>query len=162
MPNINITNCDFTIAFWMKSTGTEGTVIALWSNTGKLFYATIKSSVFFLSVFNSLEKSDFKNNDWNHIVLICEQLNINAFVNGQKRELQERRNKYFFLSTNSYEPYYVIGNSPVLSQLPLVTHPFAGSVMDLYVVGKAFSDDEVTDLFKGDIFQFIVNIGFKF
>ena len=44
VPNINITTCDFTIAFWVKYIGVDGPILALWSKGGKQFYVTVKNS----------------------------------------------------------------------------------------------------------------------
>ena len=154
MPNINITNCDFTIAFWIKATGTEGPIVAAWSTSGKLFYIAIKRSIVFLSAFNTLGKAHFRNSDWNHIGITCEQFKIKVFVNGSKKALGEQWNEYYlFPYSERYEPYHVIANNPVLLNVPLVTQPFVGSVMDLYVVEKALSVNEIINLFKGKMHQ---------
>ena len=151
VPNINITNCDFTIAFWVKSTDSEGPIIAVRSITGRLFYVAIKESSVFLSVFNTLEEAQCKKNDWNHIAVTCAQFKIKLFVNGAEETLKERWNEYFFLSPDRYQPYYVIGNNPDLMKIPLLAQPFVGSVMDLCVVRSAFSLAQISDLFKGNI-----------
>ena len=150
VPNLNITNCDFTIAFWMKSTGSEGPIIAIWSISGNLFHLAIKSSIIFLSVYNTLDEARFKNNDWNHIAVTCEQFKIKVFVNGVQRALKERWNEYFFISSYVNKPYYIVGNYPGLFKMPLIAQPFVGSVMDLYVVGMALSADQIIALFEGN------------
>ena len=151
VPNINITNCDFTIAFWIKSTGFEGPLIAFWSLNGKLFYVAIKKSVVFLSVYNTLEKSFVHLKNWNHIAVTCEQFKIKVFVNGTKQFLQEQWNEYFFSSSEHYEPDFVIGNNPVLFTMPLNKGPFVGSIMDLHVVGVSLTENDISNLFKGKI-----------
>jgi len=150
VPNINITNCDFTIAFWVKSIGSDGPIIAVRSTRGKLFYVAIKSSIVFLSVYNTLEEAHFRINDWNHMAVTCEQFKIKVFVNGTERALKERWNEYFFLPSDRYEPYHIIGNNPDLFKMPLMTQPFVGSVLDLYFVGMALSVEQISDLFKGE------------
>ena len=154
VPNVHITNCDFTIAFWMKSTGVDGPIIALRTVSGKLFYVAIKNSVVFLSVYNTLAKADFKINDWNRIVITCEQFKIKVFVNGTERVLQERWNEYFFVSSDHGQPYCIIGNNPHFFKIGIITElttqSFVGSVMDLYVVGRALSVGEIADIIKGN------------
>ena len=160
VPNINITNCDFTVAFWIKSSGFEGPIMAIWSISGKLFYVTLKRSIVLTSLFNTFGEPRFKNSDWNHIIITCEQFKIRLFVNGTEKELKEQWNQNLFLSSNSYQPYYIIANNPDLFTLPLVTKPFIGSVMDLYVVRGVLSLNQISDLFKGNkhISYFVVRI----
>ena len=157
--NINISNCDFTIAFWIKSFGIDGPIIAFRTVGGKLFYVAIRNSIVFLSVYNTLAKADFRISDWNHVVITCEQFKIKFFVNGIERVLQEKWNEYFFVSSDHGQSYCIIGNNPhffkirLLAELP--THTFNGSVMDLYVVERALSMDEILQMFKGNVKQFI-------
>ena len=147
VPNLNITSCDFTIAFWVKSTGSEGPIVALRSISGKLFYLAIKSSIVFLSIYNTLEEAHFSKNDWNHIAVTCQHFKVKVFVNGTEKE---QWNENFLLS-DRFQHYYIIGNNLDLFKIPLITQPFVGSVMDLYVVGMALSVDQISDLFKGNM-----------
>ena len=156
VPNINITNCDFTVAFWIKSSGFEGPVIAIWSISGKLFYVSLRRSIIVLSLFDTFEEASFNNSDWSHIAVTCEQFKIKLFVNGTERALREQWHQHFFLSSNSYEPYYIIGNNPDLLKLPLVVQSFVGSVMDLHVVRGVLSGNQIANLFKGITYFFII------
>ena len=149
VPNININNCDFTIAFWRKSTGVDGPIIAIRRNSGKIFYIAMKESIFFLSIFNTQAKVNFNAGDWNHVAITCEQFKIKVFVNGTERVLQERWNKYLFPSSDHGKPSCIIGNKPPFFKTGL-TQSFVGSVMDLYVDGRALSVDEIADIFKGN------------
>ena len=161
VPNINISNCDFTIAFWIKSFGIDGPIIAFRTVGGKLFYVAIRNSIVFLSVYNTLAKADFRVSDWNHIVITCEQFKIKVFVNGTERVLQESWNEFFFVSSNHGQPYCTIGNNPHFSKIrfiaELTTHMSNGSVMDLFVAGRALSLAEISQMFmiKGNVKQFI-------
>ena len=152
MPSLNLTSCDFTIAFWVKSSGSDGPIIAFRSISGKLFYLAIKSSILFLSVYNTLEEAQFSKNDWNHIAVTCRHFEMKVFVNGTGTALKKQWNEYFFLS-DRFQHYYIIGNNPDLFKIPLITQRFVGTVMDLYVVGMALSVDQISDLFKGNIYQ---------
>ena len=159
VPNINIKNCDFTIAFWIKSNGVDGPIIAFRTNSGKIFYIAMKESIVFLSVYNTLTKANFNVNDWNHIVVTCEQFKIKVFVNGIERVLQERWNEYFFVSSDHGQPNCIIGNNPHFFKTGLIgelkTQSFIGSVMDLYVAGRALSVGEIADIFQGNN-QFLI------
>ena len=151
VPNIKITNCDFTIAFSIKFTGVNGPLIAFRTVSGKLFYFAIRSSIFFLSVYNTLAKEDFKINDWNRVVITCEQFKIRVFVNGTGRVLQEIWNEYFFVSSCHGQRNCIIGNNlHFFNTGEITTQSFVGSVMDLYVVGRALSVGERPDIFKGN------------
>ena len=155
VPSLNITSCDFTIAFWVKPFGSEGPIIAVRSISGKLLYVAIKSSIVFLSVYNTMEEAHFRRNVWNHIAVTCRHFEMKVFVNGTEKPLKERWNEYFFLS-DRFQHYYIIGNHPDLFKISLITQPFVGSVMDLYMVGMALSVDQISDLFKGNICQLIL------
>ena len=154
VPDINITSCDFTIAFWIKSIGVDGPIIAFRTVSGKLFYIAMKESIIFLSVHNTLAKADFRISDWNHIAITCEQFKIKVFVNGTERVLLHRWNEYFFVSSDHGQPHFIIGNNPHFFKIrfiaELTTHMFTGSVMHLSVIGRALSVGEIADILKGD------------
>ena len=72
------------------------------------------------------------------------------FINGTEETLTDEWNKYFLSSLGRYQPEYIIGNDPVLVQMPMANGVFVGAVMDLYVTGKALSGEQVYDLSKGE------------
>ena len=147
MPNINITTCDFTIAFWVKYNGVDGPILALWSQGGKLFYVTVKKSRLLLSIYNIFH---LQISHWNHVAVTCQLHKIKVFVNGTEEELIGQWNEYFFSSLGRYQPEYIIGNDPGLVQMPMANGVFVGAVMDLYVTGIALSAKQVSDLSKGE------------
>lgn len=128
--------------------------MTLWSMSGRLFYATIKNSRVILSIHNSLEKTSFAINFWNHIAVTCTQSQIKVFVNGTEIPVKEQWNEYLFLLATSRDRNLstenVIGNDPDLLKLPLVNGTFDGAVMDLYVIGIALSSNKISDLRKGE------------
>ena len=147
MPNINIRTCDFTIAFWVKYIGVDGPILTLWSRGGKLFYVTVKNSRLILSIHNTF---DSQINYWNHVAVTCQQHKIKVFVNGTEEALIDQWNEYFFSSLGRYQSEYIIGNDPVLVQMPMANGVFVGAVMDLYVTGMALSVKQISDLSKGE------------
>ena len=147
MPNINIRTCDFTIAFWVKYIGVDGPILALWSQSGKLFYVTVKKSRLLLSIDNTFQ---LQINSWNHVAVTCQQHKIKVFVNGTEEALVDQWNEHFFSSLGRYQPEYIIGNDPGLVQMPMANGVFVGAVMDLYVTGIALSAKQVSDLSKGE------------
>ena len=144
---MNITTCDFTIAFWVKYIGVDGPILALWSKGGKLFYVTVKNSRLILSIHNTFH---LQINYWNHVAVTCQQHKIKAFVNGTEKALVDQWNEYFFSSLDRYQPEYIIGNDPGLVQMPVANGVFVGAVMDLYVTGIALSVKQIGDLMKGE------------
>ena len=144
---MNITTCDFTIAFWVKYIGVDGPILALWSKNGKLFYVTVKNSRLILSIHNTFH---LQINYWNHVAVTCQQHKIKVFVNGTKRALVDQWNEYFFSSLGRYQSEYIIGNDPGLVQMPMANGVFVGAVMDLYVTGIALSVKQIGDLMKGE------------
>ena len=144
---MNITTCDFTIAFWVKYIGVDGPILALWSKDRKLFYVTVKNSRLILSIHNTFH---LQINYWNHVAVTCQQHKIKVFVNGTKRALVDQWNEYFFSSLGRYQSEYIIGNDPGLVQMPMANGVFVGAVMDLYVTGIALSVKQIGDLMKGE------------
>ena len=154
LPNMNITSCDFTIAFWVTSTTTEGPKIAVWFITGKLTYIAIRTrTIEVQSLFNmyTWKKENFTESIWNHIALTCENFKIRMFVNGKETELKQRWKQALFRSSDSYKPSYIIGNNKDLS---VKAQPSSGSVMDLYIIQGALSVNQISDLIKGKITLF--------
>ena len=72
------------------------------------------------------------------------------FVNGAEEALRDQWNEHFFSSLGRYQSEYIIGNDPVLVQMPMANGVFVGAVMDLYVTGIALSARQVSDLSKGE------------
>ena len=144
---MNITTCDFTIAFWVKYTGVDGPILALWSKDGKLFYVTVKNSTLILSIHNTFH---LQINYWNHLAVTCQEHKIRMLVNGTKKALVDQWNEYFFSSLGRYQSEYIIGNDPGLVQMPMANGVFVGAVMDLYVTGIALSAKQVSELSKGE------------
>ena len=144
---MNITTCDFTIAFWVKYIGVDGPILALWSKDGKLFYVTVKNSTLILSIHNTFH---LQINCWNHVAVTCQEHKIKMFVNGTKETLVDQWNEYFFSSLGRYQSEYIIGNDPGLVQMPMANGVFVGAVMDLYVTGIALSAKQIGDLIKGE------------
>ena len=144
---MNITTCDFTIAFWVKYIGVDGPILALWSQDGKLFYVTVKTSRLILSIHNTFH---LQINSWNHVAVTCQLNKIKVFINGTEETLTDEWNNYFFSSFGRYQSEYIIGNGPGLVQMPMANEVFVGAVMDLYVTGIALSGKQVYDLTKGE------------
>ena len=144
---MNITTCDFTIAFWVKYIGVDGPILALWSKDGKLFYVTVKNSRLILSIDNTFH---LQINYWNHVAVTCQQHKIKVFLNGTEEALVDQWNEYFFSSLGRYQSEYIIGNDPGLVQMPMANGVFVGAVMDLYVTGIALSAKQVSELSKGE------------
>ena len=151
LSKINITSCDFTIAFWVISTASEGPKVALWSVTGKLTYIAIRmKAIEVYSQFNMYkwENENFTDSHWNHIALTCNNFKIRMFVNGKETELKQPWYQTFVQSSHRYMASCVIGNNLDLS---VTVQSSAGSVMDLYVTQEVLSVNQISDLIEGKI-----------
>ena len=148
VPNINITACGFTIAFWVKYIGVDGPLLELWSKGGELFNVTVKNSR--LRILSIHDTFQLQMNYWNHVAVTCQQHKIKVFVNGTKKALVDQRNEFFFSSLGRYQSEYIIGNDPGLVQMPMANGVFVGAVMDLYVTGIGLSVKQIGDLIKGE------------
>ena len=107
---------------------------------------TVKNSRLILSIHNTFH---LQINYWNHVAVTCQLHKIKVFVNGTEEALIDQWNEYFFSSLGRYQSEYIIGNDPVLVQMPLANGVFVGAVMDFYVTGKALSVKQIGDLIKG-------------
>lgn len=170
LPNINVTDFNFTIACWIK----RSTRIVesyheyiVWSTSGKPFNLVLtyypvlrKYSVMLLRKlsinnpiihFKAANTRPFGNlNEWNHLAVTCEQEKIRMFVNGKGKKTYA-----FFLQSSGYDSYtyisrqkssyYHIGNYPLNNDTS--SRPFYGSIMDLSVYGIALTEEENFNLF---------------
>ena len=151
LSKINITSCDFTIAFWVISTAPEGPKVALWSVTGKLTYIELKMKAIEVhSQFKMYkwENENFTDSQWNHIALTCDNFKIRMFVNGKETELKQPWYQTLFQSSHSYKASCIIGNNLDLS---VTGQRSDGSVMDLYVTQEVLSVNQISDLIKGKL-----------
>ncbi len=174
VPNINIEDCDFTIACWIRVVSRRGIKIRnsiIFSSIGasgnplslSLTKYTIRGDIslivsqMFLSlnytkVTVALRKRTFK--EWTHIAVICQGNDIIMFINGNK-ERSRKENISFPLtddfstdiSPDFYKSYY-IGKDPRKEFFR--SGKFYGSIMDLHVIGVALSEGEISDLFNGE------------
>ena len=154
VPNVNIGDCDYTIAFWIRILNTfAGAEIYGWSRSGKLIafqpnemsvtYCRAISTatlVYYTCVFGS---SGVVMNNWTHIAVTCEQDNtVNIFSNGEIANITNRLNLSdqdvlsFFGTSGPEEMFVIIYYSSTV-------------MMDLHILGSALPPDEIYDLYRG-------------
>lgn len=177
VPSINITDCDFTIAFWMKipsrdiqirirnivifwSVSTEGNTLFLSLSKKLGQFHFVFGQTFLSKNVTSLDVAigQVRFDEWTHLAASCQEGAISLFVNGDLQSISRDRNNSFLpfqphyfsdISRGKYKSYY-IGDYPLKHRIINIVK-FWGSVMDLHVTGLAFTADEIKDLFNGEI-----------
>ena len=148
IPNVNIGDCDYTIALWLRPLEPyEFTYIFGSSRSGKRLALIIDGihALFCHEVSPSIlidttcvnGSSDLVMNNWFHIAATCEQDNrIKIFFNGEKANL-------------SIE--YSLGNFqiPLPKNTFVIDYSFGPVIMDLHILGYALPRDEIDDLSRG-------------
>lgn len=175
-PNINISDCDFTIACWIRvpPSGRGVTLInsiIFWSvsATGNTLSLSLSKYVqhggisFVLTqMFRPLNYTnvvvttrEITFDEWTHIAATCQGNRIRLYVNGDLQESHRKNISYPItddfstdLSSDKFKSYY-IGKDPRKEFLS--SRKFYGSVMDLHVIGVPLSSAEISDLFHGKI-----------
>lgn len=173
VPNINIADCDFTIACWIRlrtsikirnsiifaSVGASGNPLTL-SLTKYAFLGDISLVLSQMFVSPNYTKITFTTRrkmfrEWAHVAVICQGNNIRMFVNGGN-EITHKKNISFPLTDDfstdispDFHKSYYIGKDPRKEFSK--SDKFYGSIMDLHVIGVALSEGEISDLFNGEI-----------
>ena len=153
VPNVNIGNCDYTIAFWIKllhlsafsrifGSSRSGKVVVV--EIGKLALSCHEvaeaTQIHMTCVFGS---SGAVKNIWTHIAVTCEQDNrVKIFSNGEIANITQAANMSFqelvsILKTLPPEETFVIE----------ISH--SEVIMDLHILGFALPPDEIYDLYRG-------------
>ena len=170
VPNINITDCDFTIACWIKvvkhrgfrirnsmifsSIGASGNTLSLSLLGGiRLVLSQMFLSLNYTTAVVSTRKMPFE--EWTHIAVSCHRNDIKMFFNGRQERTYRKNISYALnddFSSNTapdfYKSYY-IAKDPRKEFFS--SGKFYGSVMDLHVIGVALTDAEISDLSEGEI-----------
>ena len=155
VPNVNIGDCDYTIAFWIRlSDGFNGADIFGSSRSGKLLtlstngmsasscHEVSTSTVIYATcVYGSL---GVVVNNWTHIAVTCEQDNrIKIFSNGEMANITQR------LNLSYQEVYLYLGTPPPKEMFVIKGNYYNTVIMDLHILGFALPPDDIYDLYKG-------------
>jgi len=152
VPNVNIGDCDYTIAFWMRlSQRTQGVLVLGSSRSGKFLslYIQEMSAIICREVSTRIDATCVRTgsvafmNGWIHIAVTCKQDNeVKMFINGEtfssvsmtSMPLPDVFNGVLTMPhKESFIIYYL--SSPLL--------------MDLHIFGFALPRDEIYDLYRG-------------
>lgn len=164
VPNVNITLCNFTIAFWIRlfqpvsGSSHSHTIMmgkTISGNLFSLFVQVLPADTNFEVFFNrevsvnttsqTLVTFTADINSWIHVAVTCEQDNkVRMYVNG---ELFQTADSLFDIPVqNTFslpKETYRIGNHP---------GPFIqmyGSIMNLHIIRFGLPPDDISDLFTG-------------
>jgi len=173
-PNINISDCDFTIACWIRVQPSGRGVtfinsIIFWSvsATGNTLSLSLSKyvqhggisfvltqmfrSLNYTNVVRATRKITF--DTWTHIAATCQGNRIRLYMNGDLQRSHRQNISYPIthdfstdMSSDKFKTYY-IGKDPRREFLR--SRKFYGSVMDLHVIGVPLSSAEIFDLFHG-------------
>ena len=156
VPNVNIGDCDYTIAFWIRLLRHDDRVVigSGSSRSGKSFSLVIdgyhsnfefRYEAFTRKLFETtcvFGFPDVVRNNWIHIAVTCEQENrVKIFFNGEIVNSFKRQYYVSVLLPKDKPPKetFVIGHDYFLSPV----------IMDLHILGFALSGDEIYDLYRG-------------
>ena len=155
VPNVNIGDCDYTIAFWIRlSDRFAGADIFGSSRSGKLLTLSTNGMsasscheestatvTYFTCVYGSL---GVVVNNWTHIAVTCEQDNrIKLFCNGEIVNITQR------LNISYQQVYLYLGTLPPKEMFNIYCCYYNTVIMDLHILGFALPPDEIYDLYKG-------------
>ena len=175
VPNINISDCDFTVACWIRvlpigrDVAFEGyTVFWSVSASGNPLSLTLlkngQSGGIFFRLKQMLRPLNYTKviiatqktvpyGKWTHIAATCQGNDIRMYVNGEYQSSNSRNISFpmtedFDMSSEKLKSYY-IGKDPRREFVR--SRKFNGSVKDLHVIGVALSSAEISDLYHGKI-----------
>ena len=153
VPNVNIGDCDYTIAFWIRlsppftfaeiyGSSRNGKLLALEISGLSLTYCR-EVSIATLNYITCVQgASGVVLNNWTHIAVTCEQDNrVKIFSDGEIANITYRQN------FSHQDVLLFIGTLPPKE---VFVHYFDSTViMDLHILGFALPPDEIYDLHKG-------------
>ena len=156
VPNVNIGDCDYTIAFWTRLLDPSARAyVSGLSRSRKIIYldadAVFKSvyychevSVGHVTCLHGLKVLRGVVNHWNHFAVTCEQDNrVKLFVNGHivNMPIRENATSQWLISDN--------GISPLSNEMFVIGGRSYRTVMDLHILGFALPPVEIFDLYRG-------------
>ena len=162
LPNVNIGDCDYTIAFWIRFNHSNNLAVISGSpRSGNFLFLILNNDLVEICDEVMLDKkcvdvgsSRVAMYNWTHIAVTCEQDNgFKMFFNGELARLQNSGNADDFRSLAAYldrppkETFYV-DSVELPSDLPVSRF----LIMDLHILGFALPPDKIYDLSRGKQF----------
>ena len=148
VPNVNIGDCDYTIAFWIRLVNQAYWQAVIWGSprSGKFLFLTIHTmhssfchqASITIGMTCMQTSSDVNMNNWTHVVVTCEQDNrVKVFFNGE-------------IGNNITTASHPSPPNPTPPKETFFIDYFARPViMDLHILGFALRRDEIYDLYRG-------------
>ena len=138
IPNVNIGDCDYTIAFWIRLSGTNN-YARIWgeSRSGKALYLHISRlfAIFCHQVsttsLRGVGNYSYGFKSWTHIAVTCEQDNrLKMFFNGELAKVSS-------------------SGAPNIPPDETFVIKYSSLILDLHILGFALPRDEIYDLYRG-------------
>ena len=157
VPNVHIGDCDYTIAFWIRSLDPYGAEIFGSSRSEKLlalhtsgmsvaYCRQISTATLMYTCVQGV--SGVLTNNWTHIAVTCEQDNrVKIFSNGEIANITIR------LNVSDQDVLSFFGILPP-KEMFVIDYYFSTAIMDLHILGFALPPDEIYDLYKGKKFVY--------
>lgn len=144
VPNVNIGDCDYTIAFWIRSY--RYAEIFGSSRSGKRLALYIRGMYAYFHEEDILIDTRYTRyffrpryvfmNNWTHIALTCAPYNgVKMFFNGELA-------KFFITST-------FFGAKTLPKETFVIDYSHSPGIMDFLILGFALPREEIYDLFRG-------------
>lgn len=148
IPNVNIGDCDYTIAFWMRSYGGAGILGSSRSGKHLILYIygvyasfchEVSTGILIDTAMCVHSSLDVVMNNWIHIAATCEQDNkVKIFFNGKIVNI-----------TIPPPSFGIFTIRPPKNAFVTFGYPLSPVIMDLHILGFALPRDEIYDLFRG-------------
>ena len=163
LPNVNIEDCDYTIAFWMRLTtqwlwdyyqceiwGSPrfGKGLYLYvSNTSAEFCPEVSQEFSGMFVKCVHSYSNVVMNNWTHITVTCEQDNgVKMFFNGERANI--------FTSFRQFN--FSCRQPPPPKETFVIDYFHSPVIMDLHIFGFALPGSGIYDLYRGKQFVYFM------
>ena len=156
LPNVNIGDCDYTIAFWIRFNHSNNLAVISGSpRSGNFLFLILNNDLVEICDEVMLDKkcvdvgsSRVAMYNWTHIAVTCEQDNgFKMFFNGELASIRKLVIELKEVAAISRPPretflvdHFVTSRNPPVSRL---------LIMDLHILGFALPPDEIYDLHKG-------------
>ena len=163
VPNVNIGDCDYTIAFWIRFPQRGKIRIFRSSRSWNLLLlrigarnATICRKEITRRIMRCRLTSDVIRNSWSHVAVTCEQDKVvTIFINGK------RENKLIYPFYSDTSPFHgnIYKNRFTVPQETFAIGYFSRTlIMDLDIFGFALPRDDIYDLSRGKQFVYFMKI----
>ena len=128
-----------TVSLWIKSPKNVSSAIFNDKTTG--LQIGLLNSLLYVNALASttpFTTTNWKNDDWNHVVVINDNNVRSCYINGQA-EMQSGNNNYYIHNANEFWVWNRSYNN---------SYPFAGSLSDLRIYATVLSEEDIKNLYE--------------